>query len=102
MRWLTFAILGALSACSPRVENAFVVEDEQNAVATAKLTLCGSETPLQRQGERLAVRKSIDCEGSGHVTLRYATGDEHDCAVGYVTPGAEQNFKYQATAKGCE
>ena len=100
MRWLAFSLLVALSACS-RVENTFVVEDEQHAVVTATLFLCGSETPLQRTGERLAVSKAIDCEGSGRITLRYASGGKHVCIVGYVTPGAVQNFAYRASENGC-
>jgi hypothetical protein len=89
-----------LSACS-KVENSFVVEDEQNAVVAATLVVCGSETPLRRRGERLAVSKRIRCEGSGHISLRYASGAQHDCLVGYVTPGAPQNFTYRATEAGC-
>ena len=100
MKWLAFTIPVALSACS-RVENTFVVEDEQRAVVAAKLVLCGAETPLQRTGGRLAVSKAIDCEGSGRIRLSYASGGEHDCIVGYVTPGAVQSFTYRASEKGC-
>lgn len=100
MKWFAFALPLALSACS-RVENTFVVEDEQQAVVAAKLLLCGAETPLQRSGARLAVSKTIDCEGSGRITLRYASGNEHDCFVSYVTPGAVESFTYRATEKGC-
>jgi hypothetical protein len=100
MRWLAFALLLALSACS-KVENTFVVEDEESAVLAANLVLCGTETPLQRTGGQLAVSKAIDCEGSGRITLRYASGGQHDCIVGYVTPGAGQSFAYRATANGC-
>jgi hypothetical protein len=83
------------------VENSFVVEDQQQAVITAKLLLCGEETPFRRVGGRLAVSKVIDCEGGGHISLRYASGNEHDCPVGFVTPAAKQSFTYRATAKGC-
>ena len=100
MRWLAFAIPLGLSACSG-VQNTFVVEDEQRAVVDAKLVLCGAETPLRRTGERLVARTDIDCEGSGRITLHYASGDEHDCIVGYVTPNAMQSFTYRATEKGC-
>jgi len=100
MRWLSFALLFVLSSCS-KVENAFVVEDENRSVVEARLVLCGAETPLQRTGERLAVTKAIGCEGSGRIKLRYASGDEHECIVGYVTPGAVQRFTFRATEKGC-
>ena len=98
MRWIALAIPIALSACS-RVENTFVVEDEQRAVATAKLVLCGTETPLRRIGGRLMVSKAIDCEGSGRITLRYASGGVRDCNVGYVTPGMVQSFANAALAR---
>ena len=93
-------MLIALSACS-RVENSFVVKDEQRSVAAAKLVLCGSETPLRRRGGQLAVSTVIECEGSGHITLSYASGEEYGCPVGYVTPGAVQSFTYRATESGC-
>lgn len=89
-----------LSSCS-KVENAFVVEDENRSVVEAKLVLCGTETPLPRTGERLAVSKTIGCEGSGRIRLRYASGDEHECIVGYVIPGAVQSFTFRATESGC-
>lgn len=100
MRWLAFAILMLVSGCS-RVPNSFVVEDQNRAVASAKLVLCGSETPFERTGDRLVVSKRIECEGSGLVRLRYASGEEHECVVGYVTPGAVQDFTFRATKNGC-
>ena len=100
MRWLALVIPIIVSACS-RVENTFVVADEQKIVAAAELTLCGAEVPLQRSGGRLTVSKVIDCEGSGRIRLRYASGGEYDCIVGYVTPGAVQNFTFRATKSGC-
>lgn len=89
-----------VAACST-VDNTFVVMDEQKAVSGAKLVLCGSEVPLRRNGDRLSVSKAIDCEGSGHITLRYTSGDERECVVGYVTPGMAQSFTFRATQKGC-
>lgn len=100
MKWLAFAIAMALSGCCC-VENHFVVQDGQRNVVAATLELCGSETPLQRRANRLAVSYPIDCEGSGHIRLRYASGVEHVCPGGYVTPGVEQNFTYKATDMGC-
>ncbi len=78
-----------------------MVEDEQRAVVAATLLLCGEEAPLQRSGGRLSVSKAIDCEGGGRIALRYASGSEHDCIVGYVTPGVVQSFTYRATENGC-
>lgn len=100
MKWLILLITLALSACS-NVENTFEVEDEQQAVVAATLILCGEETPLRRTGGRLTVSKAIQCEGSGHITLRYASGSEKSCTVGYVTPALKQSIYYRATEKGC-
>ena len=90
----------ALSACS-KVENTFVVSDEEKRVTEANLLLCGTATPLRRNGNQLSVGAEINCEGAGRITLRYASGEEYNCIVGYVTPGLVQNFTYRATEKGC-
>jgi hypothetical protein len=97
-----FVILSSLIlvGCT-NVQNTFIVEDERQAVADATLVLCGSELPLKRSGRRLWISHAITCEGSGRIRLRYASGDRHDCIVGYVTPPAVQSFTYQATEKGC-
>ena len=100
MRVFLLPIFTLVSACST-VDNTFVVMDEQKAVSGAKLVLCGSEVPLRQSGDRLSVSKAIDCEGSGYITLRYASGDEHVCVIGYVTPGAAQSFTFRATERGC-
>lgn len=99
-RLIFAAILVTLSACS-RVENSFVVLDQQSLVAEATLVLCGMQKPLRRAGERFVISSTVACEGSGHITLHFVSGDEHDCIVGYVTSGAAQSFVYRATPKGC-
>ena len=101
MKSLAFVMLLALAACS-RTENTFTVEDEQHAVTAASLVLCGSTTPLQRSDGRFSVSKPIDCEGSGYIRLTYASGRKWDCRVGYVTPGAEQDFKFRANEAECQ
>jgi hypothetical protein len=98
-RGLTMMLL-SLSACS-RVGNSFVVEDGLRLVEEATLELCGSEVLLIRAGDHLAVSKTITCEGSGRIALRYSSGAEHYCPVGYVTPGAVQTFRYTAMENGC-
>jgi hypothetical protein len=40
-------------------------------------------------------------EGSGRIELRYAYVKEHDCSVGYATPGSRQSITYRVTEKGC-
>jgi hypothetical protein len=101
MRSLAFAALLTLAACS-RAENTFTVEDEQRSVTAASLVLCGSTTPLQRLDGRLFVSKPINCEGRGYIRLSYLSGREWDCPVGYVTPGAKQDFKFRATEAECQ
>ncbi len=100
MRFLALALLVVLSACS-KVDNTFVVNDAKRSVTSADLELCGSIIPLRRSGDRLSAVASIDCEGSGRINLLYATGVEHECMVGYVTPGAVQSFEFRATEAGC-
>lgn len=97
---LSLVILALISACS-KVENSFVVIDEAGIVVTASLDLCGSAIPLQRDGDRLIAIKAIACEGSGKIVLRYTSGAEQECTVGYVTPGAAQSFEFRATEEGC-
>lgn len=101
MRTLAFATLLALAACST-VENTFTVEDEKGAVKAADLVLCGSTTPLQRSDGRYSISKPIDCEGEGHIRLTYASGHERECLVGYVTPGAKQDFRFRASETECQ
>jgi hypothetical protein len=101
MRTLAFAPLFALVACSA-VENTFTVEDEKGAVTAAALVLCGSTTHLVRSDGRFSVSKPIDCEGEGHIRLTYASGQERDCLVGYVTPGAKQDFRFRASETECQ
>ena len=101
MRSLAFATLFALAACSAG-ENTFTIDDEKGTVAAANLVLCGSTTPLRRVDGRFTLRKSVDCEGSGYIRLTYATGADRDCPIGYVTPGAAQDFRFRASEAACD
>jgi hypothetical protein len=101
MRSLAFATLFALAACSA-VENTFTIDDDKGTVTGANLVLCGSTTPLRRVDGRFILRKSVNCEGSGYIRLTYATGDKRDCPVGYVTPGAAQDFRFRAGEAACK
>ena len=101
MRTFAFAALLALAACSA-VENTFAVEDEAGAVKTATLVLCGSTTTLLRSNGRLSVSRPIDCEGEGRIRLTYASGQQRECLVGYVIPGAKQDFRFRASEADCQ
>jgi hypothetical protein len=101
MRSLPLALLLFAAGCA-REDNDFTVEDEQGLVRTAVLELCGKETPLQRDGRRLTVIRTIDCEGDGRIRLTYRTGEHPNCMIGYVTGGARQSFRFQASPSGCK
>jgi len=100
MRTLALAALLALAACSA-VANTFTVEDEKGTVTAANLVICGSTTPLVRTDGNFSVSKLIDCEGEGRIRLTYASGHEGECLVGYVTPGAKQDFRFRASETEC-
>jgi hypothetical protein len=100
MRWLLLLVMVGLGACA-RPKNTFVVEDPHQLVTNATLRLCGSETPLVREGNRLSLARSIACEGDGEIELVYASGGAGHCRVGYVTPDAKQAFHFRADQSSC-
>jgi hypothetical protein len=100
MRWIALSLLVVASGCAS-VTNSFAVEDEQSLVSEANLLLCGARVPLRRGGKQLSISYAIECEGDGHVALRYTSGEQHDCLIGYVTQGAVQKFIFRATEEGC-
>lgn len=101
MRFLALVFMIALSGCS-NVENTFIVTDAEQNIVSADLKLCNSVTPLQRSGERWSVTTPIECEGSGKISIKYASSEEETCIVDYVTPAAVQSFEFQVTENGCE
>lgn len=101
MRKLPFATLFALASCSP-VENTFTIDNDKGAVTAAELSLCGSTTPLQRLDGGLTVSRPINCEDGGYIRLTFASGHEQACRVGYVTPGAKQDFRFLASEAECQ
>lgn len=100
MRSIAFALAISLAACSG-AESTFSVKDEHGLVTAARLELCGSEASLQRRNGQFTARKTVDCESSGRIRLTHASGAQHDCLIGYVTPGAEQDWTFRATGSGC-
>lgn len=98
---LCFAALLLLAGCSP-VRNTFEVDTAASSDAVAILALCGRETPLTRSGQLLKVARPITCEGHGEVQVRLKDGSRASCVVGYVTPGAVQNFHFQLRDGRCE
>lgn len=90
-----------LASCSP-VRNTFEVDTPASPGAVATLALCGKETPLDRSGQRLRVAFPITCEGHGEVLVQFQDGSRTTCGVGYVTPGAIQDFRFRVRDGRCD
>ena len=101
MRWFPLFLMVPMVGCAGP-ENTFVVEDPHRLVTSATLRLCGSETPLMREGDRLSLARSVGCEGEGEIQLVYASGEAEHCRIGYVTPDAKQGFHFQADQSSCQ
>jgi hypothetical protein len=101
MRWIPLLLVMSLSGCAGP-KNTFVVQDPRGLVSSATLRLCGSETPLLREGQRLSLSRSVTCEGDGAIRLIYKDGGPEDCPIGYVTPQAQQDFRFRAEQSSCQ
>ena len=89
-----------LTGCSA-VPNTFEVDIAASPGATATLALCGNETPLTRIGGLLMTARPITCEGQGEVRVRFKDGGRARCGIGYVTPGALQDFRFRIRDGRC-
>lgn len=89
-----------VAGCSP-TNNEFVVVDQSDAVASAELQLCGERRLLERKGNVLAGTLPVKCEGHGRILVHLRNERTTICPVGYVTPGAEQTFRYQIEDGQC-
>jgi hypothetical protein len=98
--WLTG--LALLAGCSPAVANTFQVDATTSPGAEATLAICGKEMPLVRHGNLLATARPITCEGDGEVRVQLADGRISTCHIGYVTPDAEQEFRFRLLGGKCE
>ncbi len=87
-----------VTACSGAV-NTFEVNVPEPA--SAELQLCGQRTSLERSGENLVATRRISCEGHGAIVVRIPKKPTIKCTVGYVTPGVEQNFRYEVHNGRC-
>lgn len=63
--------------------------------------LCGQSTDLTRTGEQFKGVVPVRCEGDGIIKVRFPNQQAVNCTVGYVTPGAVQNFKFRVENGGC-
>ena len=98
---LRLVTLLLLAGCSP-VGNTIEVDAAAAPDAVATLALCGKETPLQRSGRLLMAAFPITCEGHGEVKVRFKDGGRTSCAIGYVTPGAVQDFRFRIRDGRCD
>ncbi len=90
---LLLLLLSMSVGCS-RVDNTFAIGDPGGNVTSAELRLCGSQIQLSRSDHQLSGKKRVTCEGEGEILVRLSDGRETSCHIGYVTPGAEQNFAF--------
>jgi hypothetical protein len=97
---LAAGALALLCACDA-AGNQFAVFDPDVAVLRAELRLCEKTVPMEREGQGLTARMDIDCEGSGAIVLTLRDGRSATCPIGYVTPGAMQNFNFIVEGDRC-
>ena len=82
-----------------RTANTFEVHAPESS--SAVLHLCGQTTDLERSGEALAATRAITCEGHGVISVRFPNRPPVNCAIGYVTPGMEQSFRFDVDGDRC-
>lgn len=95
------ALLLLITTCSG-VPNTFAVDVSEAPGTTASLALCGEHAALKLSGATLRITRPITCEGEGDVRLKLKDGSSVICHVGYVTPGAEQSFRWRVHKGACE
>jgi len=82
-----------------RAANTFEVNAPD--AGSAELQLCGKATSLERSGDKLTVTRAISCEGDGVITVHFPNRPPVSCPIGYVTPGAVQNFRFKVDDGQC-
>ncbi len=87
-----------VAACSD-VPNTFNVKSNR-MVTSADLRLCGKEKRLHKLGDSFVGAQRITCEGEGQIIVRSDRAPV-TCVVGYVTPGAVQDFSFLVEAGSC-
>jgi hypothetical protein len=101
MRCIPLLLMLALGGCTG-AKNTFQVQDPRGLVRSATLRLCGSETPMVREGSALTLTRSISCEGDGEIRLIYKDGRPEHCPIGYVTSDAKQDWHFRADQASCQ
>lgn len=88
---LSLAFIVGVAACGG-AQNTFRVKVDRN-VASAELRLCGKNKHLQRRGDSFVGAQIVTCEGGGDIMIR-SKNSSTICILGYVTPGAPQDFSF--------
>ncbi len=83
------------------VRNTFEVHIEDRDAASAQLSICGIQTSLNGKGRNFSGSRKIHCEGEGELWIRFIKGPSVRCPIGYVTNGAEQDFRYVVKGRAC-
>lgn len=97
---LLLSLLPLVEGCD-RVDNTFKVTDPGGAVAAAELRLCGSQVKLTQSNHQFGGATAVTCEGEGEILVHLSDGRETSCHIGYVTPGAKQNFEFIVEGAQC-
>jgi len=93
--------VATLAGCGSTLRDSFMVEDPQGQITGGALHLCEKVVPLDQVGEDWHANMHVDCEGRGEIRLVLADGEEATCEVGYVTPGALQDFLFRLEDGAC-
>jgi hypothetical protein len=95
------SILIAATAGCQKVDNRFYIEDADRSVSSAEVHLCGRQLKLFKVDSHLHGSLASKCEGEGNISVKLSNGDNASCHIGYVTPGAEQVFKFSIERGKC-
>lgn len=91
----------ALTSCTGKSDT-FTVADPNGLAKSAVLQLDGHAQSLTRFSKRLTTVREIRRDAHGRMLITYADGRKVDCLIGYVTPGALQQWDFRLTPTTCE
>ena len=96
---MSVLLLSLLVIGCERSPNSFTVHAP--GAVSAELRLCGEAVGLARSGDTLSVTHAIRCEGEGTIAVHFPDRPSASCHIGYVTPGAVQNFRFKVDGDRC-
>lgn len=89
------------SGCKRLVDNKFTIADPEGSVTSAVVQLCGSQVKLSRSKGGFSGYKKVNCDGDGKIVVLLSGGRETSCPIGYVAPGAKQEFPFIVQGGRC-